>query len=319
MSCRIKLGMDAALYALIESFHWGRPCTRARVAPALPRAFTPGMDDANPPSERFHALAGKLRAGGAVGLAEGALALAAEFARVEPAKAFAELDRVGDAARKKLPEGPPAARLEALLRFLQRECGYYGNRAEYGDPRNSDLSQVIARRSGIPITLAIVAIEVGARCGLPLQGVPFPAHFLVRTPADPPALGDPFHFRLVSDAEAAERLKQSLGPEAQMAPEFLRPADTRQTLVRMCSNLKHIHVGKQEWLKAVGLCDRILLLAPEIATEHRDRAIFYARLECFGPALADLERYLELQPNAEDADAVKENIAKLRPLVLRIN
>lgn len=277
------------------------------------------MTEASPPSERFQALAAQLRGGASVGLAEAALVLAAEFARVEPEKAFAELDRLGDAARKKLPEGTAAARLEALLHFLQRDCGYFGNRAEYGDPRNSDLSQVIARRTGIPITLAIVAIEVGARSGVPLRGVSFPAHFLVRTPDDPPALGDPFHFRLVSLSEAEQRLKQSLGSEARLEPVFLRAADTRLTLVRMCSNLKHLHAGRQEWLRAVGLCDRILLLAPELASEHRDRAILYARLECFGPALADLERYLELEPNAEDAYAVRRNIEQLRPLVRSIN
>jgi len=280
---------------------------------------TSGMRDANPPSERFQQLAARLNAGEPIGLAEAALALAAEFAHVDPAKALAELERLGDGARKRLPDGPAGARLEGLLRFLQRDCGYFGNSAEYGDPRNSDLSQVIARRTGIPITLAIVAIEVGARCGVPLQGVPFPAHFLLRTPSEPPVLGDPFHFRLVGEAEAAERLKKSLGPDVELDPIFLRPADTRATLVRMCSNLKHIHVGKREPLQAVGLCDRILLLAPEIASEHRDRAILYAQLECFGPALADLERYLALEPNADDADDVRENIAKLRPLVRSIN
>ena len=279
------------------------------------------MDDANPPSERFQALAAKLRANpNGAGHAEAALALAAEFARVDPARAFAELDRLAQGAFKKLPgAASPAARLEALLHFLQRDCAYFGNRAEYGDPRNSDLSQVIARRTGIPITLAIVAIEVGARCGVPLQGVSFPAHFLVRTPDDPPALGDPFHFRLVPDGEAAERLKQSLGDDARLDSVFLRPASVRDTLVRMCSNLKHIHAGKQEWLKAIGLIDRILLLAPELASEHRDRGVLYARLECFGPALADLEKYLALEPKAEDVDAVKESVAQLRPLVMRIN
>jgi regulator of sirC expression with transglutaminase-like and TPR domain len=279
----------------------------------------PPMDDASPPSERFQALAAKLRGGAPVGLAEAALTLAAEFGHVDPAKAFAELDRLGDDARKKLQDGAGAARLDALFRFLQRDCGYFGNRAEYGDPRNSDLSQVIARRTGIPITLATVAIEVGARCGVPLQGVSFPAHFLVRTPEDPPVLGDPFHFRLVSDAEAAARLKLSLGAEARLDRAFLRPASVRDTLVRMCSNLKHIHHGKGEWLRAIGLIDRILLLAPELAAEHRDRAVLYARLECFAPALADLERYLALAPGAEDADAVKESIARLRPLVMRIH
>ena len=277
------------------------------------------MDDANPPSERFHALAAKLRAGEAVGLAEGALTLAAEFARVDPAKAFAELDRLGEAATKRVPDGVPGIRLEHLLRFLQRDCGYFGNRAEYGDPRNSDLSQVIARRTGIPITLAIVAIEVGARCGIPLRGVAFPSHFLVRTLDEPPILGDAFHFKLVGDIEATERLRATFGPEAKLDPLFLRPADTRATLVRMCSNLKHIHLGKQEWLPAIGLCDRILLLAPEIASEHRDRGALYARLECFGPALADFEKYLALEPKAEDAEAVRESIETLRPLVMRIN
>ena len=277
------------------------------------------MQEAKPPSERFCALATKLRADEKVGLAEAALLLAAEFAHVDPAKAFAELDRLGESARKKIPDGTAGARLEALLLHLQRDCGYYGNRSEYGDPRNSDLSQVIARRTGIPITLAVVAIEVGARCGVPLLGVAFPAHFLVRTPGDPPVLADPFHFRLVSDSEATERLRASFGPEATLEPVFLRPANTRATLIRMCSNLKHLHVGKEEFLEAIGLCDRILLLAPEIATEHRDRAVLYARLECFGPALADLEKYLALEPKAEDAEEVRENIEKLRPLVRAIN
>jgi regulator of sirC expression with transglutaminase-like and TPR domain len=278
------------------------------------------MDDANPPSERFQALAAKLRANEPVGLAEGALALAAEFARVEPAKAFAELDRLGEDAKKRVPaDGPARARLELLLRFLQRDCGYYGNRAEYGDPRNSDLSQVIARRTGIPITLAIVAIEVGARCGVALQGVPFPSHFLVRTQGEPPILGDPFHFKLVGDIEATERLQAALGPKAELDPIFLRPANTRATLVRMCSNVKHIHLGKEEWLQAIGLCDRILLLAPEIATEHRDRAVLYARLECYGPALADFEKYLALEPKAEDAAQVRESVEALRPVVMRIH
>ena len=127
------------------------------------------MQEAKPPSERFRALATKLRANEDVGLAEAALLLAAEFAHVDPAKAFAELDRLGESARKKIPDGTAGARLAALLLHLQRDCGYYGNRSEYGDPRNSDLSQVIARRTGIPITLAVVAIEVGARCGVPLR------------------------------------------------------------------------------------------------------------------------------------------------------
>jgi regulator of sirC expression with transglutaminase-like and TPR domain len=278
------------------------------------------MDDAKPPSERFQALAAKLRANEPVGLAEGALALAAEFARVDPAKAFAELDRLGEDAKKRVPaDGPAGARLELLLRFLQRDCGYFGNRAEYGDPRNSDLSQVIARRTGIPITLAIVAIEVGARCGVPLQGVPFPSHFLVRTHDEPPILGDPFHFKLVGDIEATERLRAALGPKAELDPIFLRPANTRATLVRMCSNLKHIHLGKEEWLQAIGLCNRILLLAPEIASEHRDRGALFARLECYGPALADFERYLALEPKAEDAEQVRESIEALRPVVMRIH
>jgi regulator of sirC expression with transglutaminase-like and TPR domain len=275
--------------------------------------------DASPPSERFAALAERLRRSEPVALADAALTLAAEFAHVDTGKAFAELDRLGESARKRMPDGTPAARLEALLHHLQRDCGFFGNRSEYGDPRNSDLSQVIARRTGIPITLAIVAIEVGARAGVPLQGLPFPAHFLVRTPGEPPVVGDAFHFALVSDSELRTRLRAALGEDTELEPVFLRPANPRQILVRMCSNLKHLRVGKQEWLPAIGLCDRILLLAPELASEHRDRAVLYERLECFGPALADFERYLELEPSAEDAEKVRDHLEELRPLVRRIN
>jgi regulator of sirC expression with transglutaminase-like and TPR domain len=114
-------------------------------------------------------------------------------------------------------------------------------------------------------------------------------------------------------------LRRALGPSAALEPGHLEPAGTRDVLVRMLANLKHGYASRQDWVRAVDCCDRILLLVPEAAGELRDRGLLYEQLECFGPALDDLERFLALAPRAPEADALRARVEALRPQAARIH
>jgi regulator of sirC expression with transglutaminase-like and TPR domain len=275
-----------------------------------------------PPAPAFLELAARVRDDDpTVGLTEAALLLAAEFQpELEPGPAREELARLGAEAAAALPaQGPLAARAAGLLDFLHARCGFRGDRVRYDDPRNSFLPEVLARRTGIPITLAIVTIEVAASSGLRLHGVSFPGHFLVRSEDEPPVVLDAFYGRLLDSAGCTALLRRALGPEAVLEPGHLAAARTRDVLVRMLANLKHSYATRQDWLHAVDCCDRILLLAPDATGELRDRGLLYEQLECFGPALEDLERFLALAPRSPEAGALRARVEALRPQAARIS
>ena len=175
----------------------------------------------------------------------------------------AALDQLGERARERLagvPEG--AARVERLNRFLFGEEGFAGA-SEYYDPRNSYLNEVLARRCGIPITLAIVYIAVARRAGLDARGISFPGHFLVRCAGRDEQIIDAFHGRTISLAEIEARLANALGPDAALRPELhLRDASAREILVRMLANLQRIFAGSGDAERLLACCDRIVLLTP---------------------------------------------------------
>jgi regulator of sirC expression with transglutaminase-like and TPR domain len=275
-----------------------------------------------PPSERFRELAARLRAGDAgVGLAEAALVLAGEFQPgLDPAPSLAELDRLGREAARRVPEcAAPGLRIDALLAFLRDDAGFRGNEVHYDDPRNSYLNEVLARRTGIPITLAIVHAEVAARVGLALQGVSFPGHFLLRTPQAKPLVVDAFHGRRLDARECAARLRHALGDDAVFGPEHLAPARPRDVVVRMLGNLKHGHATRGEWVRALDCVERVLLVTPGEPSELRDRGLLWEQLECFGSALGDLERFLALAPGAPEAGAIRARVEALRPRAAAIH
>lgn len=275
------------------------------------------------PPRRFPALAAALsRRADAVGLAEAALALAAEFhPRLDAASYLARLDVLAEQAAGALrPARDDAERVEALIEHLFGREGFRGNSDDYYDPRNSFLNDVLDRRTGIPITLALIYVEVGRRCQLPVEGIAFPGHFLVRFGGEGGGfLIDAFFGRTVSDDECEERLRAVLGPEARFDREGLRPATCGEVVVRMLANLKHAYARRRELREAVGCCDRLLLLCPDAPGELRDRGLLYEELECWGPALQDLERFLALAPADPAADSVRERVDTLRPRASRIH
>ncbi|HLS83668.1 MAG TPA: SirB1 family protein [Arenimonas sp.] len=217
-----------------------------------------------------------------------------------------------------------ATRLTEVNRFLFEELGFAGNTNEYDDPRNSYLNQVVDRKLGIPISLALVQMEVTRRLGLPLQGVSFPGHFLVRLPVDDGILVlDPFNKgRPVSAEELRTRALPHLGgqaPDDGLLLKILAPASHRAMLVRMLRNLKGLYQETSDWERVARCADRLLKLAPDMADAWRDRGLAYLELGHVRGAREDLGRYLQMQPEAEDADAVRDALVVLAGQPARLN
>jgi regulator of sirC expression with transglutaminase-like and TPR domain len=219
------------------------------------------------PRERFAELSG--RADARLDLAECALLIAAEeYPSLDVGSYLLRLDALAERA------GPPIAgadspmeRVERLNRFLFVDEGFAGNRERYEDPRNSFLNEVLDRRRGIPITLSLVFTEVARRVGIPAWGVGFPGHFLVAVEADGRILVDPFDGRLIDAGVCQRRLEALLGAGAVLdAAVHLRAATPREILVRMLTNLKHVYLRERDFGRALGCCERILLLAPDDPT-----------------------------------------------------
>jgi regulator of sirC expression with transglutaminase-like and TPR domain len=237
------------------------------------------------------------------------LIAAEEYPDLDLAGVRDALDALGGRARERLagvPEGD--ARVERMNRFLFGEEGFAGAR-EYYDPRNSYLNEVLARRCGIPITLAIVYIAVARRAGVDARGISFPGHFLVRCAGREERIIDAFHGRAITLGECEARLAGALGPGAQLRPELhLRDASPREILLRMLANLSRIFASKNDAERLLACSDRIVLLTPADPIALRDRAMVYQRLGWFAPAIADLESALE---HAVDA-GLSESLARLR-------
>jgi regulator of sirC expression with transglutaminase-like and TPR domain len=224
-------------------------------------------------------------------------------------------------------------RVIALNEFLFDDLGFSGNTDDYYDPRNSYLNEVIDRRTGIPITLAVLYMEIGRRIELPFEGVSFPGHFLVRLPLRGGTLVlDPFSGGVPqSESELRERLKRVIPPAAADGKtggasiaelplgQFLEPASNRQILVRVLRNLKGIYRDKDKPERMLEVLNRMIILAPDAASELRDRGFVYQRLECWRPALNDLAGYLERAPDAADADEVRAKMVDLSIRCARLN
>ncbi len=245
---------------------------------------------------------------------EGAIWIAAEeYPELEPAALRARLDALGAQAREQLAALPDdAARVERLNRFLFEEQRFGGARRYY-DPRNSYLNDVLERRVGIPITLALVYIAVGRRAGLDARGVPFPGHFLVRCAGPEERIVDAFYGRVVDRSECEARLANALGPGVALRPEVhLRDATAREILVRMLANLQRIFAGQGDATRLLACCDRILLLTPNDPAALRERAGVYEQLGWLAAAASDLEATVEQLPDGPAREKLRERCRALR-------
>jgi regulator of sirC expression with transglutaminase-like and TPR domain len=249
-----------------------------------------------------------------IDLATAALLIAAEaYPQLDIDTYLGRLDSLAQEGRSRLDAArTDEERVAALTRFLCVEKGFAGNQEDYYDRRNSFLNEVLDRRTGIPITLALVYTEVGRRLGLEIHGVGFPGHFLVKVESRPEIIVDPFFGTVLTESQCHQRLQEVRGKEAAFDRRYLRAATSREILVRMLNNLKHIHLDAKELEQALSCCERILLLTPDNAFELRDRGLLYLQLECYGAAGADLERFLQLAPDNEHADTIRQTLVEIR-------
>lgn len=252
-----------------------------------------------------------------IDLAEAALAIATdEYPNLDVGAALGRLDILADEARARVdPAASPAEQIAALNRFLFVDCGFIGNEDDYFDPRNSFLNDVLERRIGIPISLALVYTEVAKRLGLPIVGVSFPGHFLVKHAGPPEIYVDPFLGEVLSLEECGRRLETLFGHPEALEAEHLRAARPREVLVRMLRNLKQVYVQRGDFVRALSATSRIVLLAPKEAAELRDRGVLHLRLECFSAAVADFERWLEIAPDDPSAAEIRAALPELRSRV----
>ena len=210
-----------------------------------------------------------------------------------------KLDQMASEVAARLPAEPyPLRIIQTINGYLYEDLGFYGNTESYYDPRNSFLDQVIDRRTGIPITLALVYLEIARRINFPMVGVGMPGHFLIRPVGEEmQILVDPFHQGEVLFPEDCQaRLSQLFGKPVALRPEDLAAVSPRYFLARILANLKAIYLQQKDVLRALAAIDRILLLFPEAAREQRDRGLLYFQLGRWTEAKRDLEKYLAVLP-----------------------
>jgi regulator of sirC expression with transglutaminase-like and TPR domain len=247
-----------------------------------------------------------------IDLARAALLLAAQrYAALDVEAYLAKLDATAAAVRERIgTEMDPRRAVAELNRQLFEVEGYRPNERDYYDPRNSYLNEVLDRKLGIPITLSIVYMEVGRRCGLPVLGVGLPGHFLVKvltTQGD--ILIDPFAggAELTSE-DCQERLDRVYGGLLRLEPRMLLPVTKRHILVRILNNLKTIYLNQGEFDPALDVVQSILVLEPSSMSDLRDRGLLFYRQNRFEEALPDLRKYLLLATSAEDREQIKQTI-----------
>ncbi|MCG6956451.1 MAG: transglutaminase-like domain-containing protein [Gemmatimonadetes bacterium] len=249
-------------------------------------------------------------------LARAALLVAKEeYPQISVELYLARLDQMAEEVKDRLAdETAPLLILGDLLETLFVRRRLRGNRAAYYDPRNSFLNDVLDRGVGIPLTLGMVLLEVGWRLGLPVEGVNFPSHFLVRYRGDAmDLLLDPFDGgRTRFEDQAQELLDQVYGGMVRVQEQFLRRASRRDMLARLLTNLKGVYVNVGDHGRALAAVERLLLIQPTARGENRDRGLLLARMGRRDEAAEQLEAYLELAPEATDAERIRDIVDDLR-------
>ncbi|MBI5878003.1 MAG: transglutaminase family protein [Chloroflexi bacterium] len=259
-------------------------------------------------------------------LAEAALLYATAFyPQLNLTRYILWLDAQGYRARERFDPGSSQAIVIAGLNdLLFDELGFHGNAEQYYDERNSYLNEVIDRRTGIPITLSLVYIEIGRRAGLQVDGIGLPGHFVVRVRGrDWDALVDPFNRGAVLTNEACEQLMaQVAGRPSPLMPHHLQPVGHRAFLARMLNNLQSIHEQDENWPRALHAMQAIeaLLHPGGIGPEfYRSRGLAHFKLSHWSDAERDWLTYLTQVPNAPDAAAIHQNIRHIRETLARRN
>lgn len=254
-------------------------------------------------------------------LLEAAISLAQdEYPHLDVQQVLDEVDQLLERIRRRIPADAPAThKLRMLNQFFFRELHFRGNVNDYYDPDNSYVNVVLHSRRGIPISLAVLWLELAQGLGLTARGVGFPGHFMVKVnlPHGQVVI-DPFTGQSLSREELAERLepyRRRHGlPDGLDVPLglYLQVAPSRDIIARMLRNLKEIHATREDWPHVVAVLNRLLVLLPQAWDAYRDRGLAHAELGHVPLAVQDLETYLSRAEEALDTDAITVRAADLR-------
>jgi regulator of sirC expression with transglutaminase-like and TPR domain len=204
----------------------------------------------------------------------------------------------------------PMEAIKAINCQLFEIEGFRGNQQDYYDPRNSFLNDVIDRKTGIPITLSLLYMEVSRRIGLKVEGVGMPGHFIVKyQQAGVEVFVDPFgRGEILQEEGCQQKLIQLHGKGFRFNRSCLEAVNHSQILTRMLYNLKSIYLNQQNYHKALSIIEKVLLINPTATAELRDRGFAHDQLNHLSSAIKDWSRYLELRPGAADASEVAKSL-----------
>jgi regulator of sirC expression with transglutaminase-like and TPR domain len=272
-------------------------------------------------------------------LAPAALVIArVEYPRLDPERYLGILDGMGNSAGCAIDRHVAATgdtstvgAVQALNRYLFDDLRFIGNREKYEDPRNSCLNEVLDQRTGIPITLCVVYLEVARRAGVTASGINFPGHFLVRCPqvcghgAD--LIIDAFHGGVqLSEHQCRVLMQRTAGPEVAFSKALLAPATRTQIIARMLLNLKKLYVHMRSFPQARDVTELLLAITPTALGELRDRGLLAYHLNDVSSALRDLQTYLKLssmgemdKEQREEHQQIWEHVKTLRRRVAALN
>lgn len=236
-----------------------------------------------------------------------------------------ETDTLAARLQQRLPaDASSLQKLRLLNHYFYNELGFSGNVNDYYNPDNSYLHRVLHTRRGIPISLAVLYMELARQIELDVQGISFPGHFLMKLSVQSgQVVLDPFNGTSLSREELEERIEpyilQQEFPDDFQLGAYLASASARDILVRMLRNLKALFMQHKRWQRLLAVQERLLILLPHDITERRDRGLAFAHLDCPQAALQDLEAYLAQRPYAMDASAVQARLPELREAIGRLN
>ena len=242
------------------------------------------------------------------------LLAAAEYPQLNVERELFAFQRLAGAISSKfLDDDDPLYCVNVISEHLFDDMGFRGDADNYYDPRNSYLNQVLERRTGIPITLAIVYMEVGRRLKVPLLGIGMPGHFLVRHREIENLYIDAFSGGiLLSEEECRDIVGELANGGLSWSPDLLKPVSNREIIARMIRNLKAIYMTDEDFVRALTISEFALALDPLSAMYRRDRGIVHYQLGHSAEALDDLVYYLDLSPNGPDVESVHALVAELR-------
>ncbi|HKQ56521.1 MAG TPA: tetratricopeptide repeat protein [Candidatus Eisenbacteria bacterium] len=259
----------------------------------------------------------------ALDLARAALLVAAESdPRVDVDSQIHTLDSWAAELRARLrPDWNNLQKLARLRNFVFEELGFKGDSKDYFSPSNSLLHEVMSRRLGVPLTLSIIFMELGWRIGMPLEGIGFPGHFLIRLTGEPRDLVlDPYnHARTMHEEDCRRLLDEVTGGRLEFDGRMLASCTKREIITRLLRNLKGAYLRANQDEEALAAVERLLLIDPQDHDEVRDRGLLLFRLHRYGEALDALKGYLAARPEAPDRTSIEQHVATLRQLVASLN